>query len=197
MNTFSLFNIPNTLTLSRVGLIIPIYLLLEKGFFFIAFFLLTFSILTDFFDGWLARKLLQETQIGALLDPICDKFIVLFYFALLFLQSDVLPIWFVALTYTRNISQLMAIPILSWWLKIPFHVKPKLLPKYGSALSFIIILTGTILAFGNFPTEWQSIFLKTTSWVLIPLSALLETYILVTYLPRLIQIATGRHDTFE
>lgn len=78
------FNIPTTLTLIRLvlsPLILPIlfvYLLPFNnlvinsllGLLFIAFGL------TDFFDGYLARKYRQETALGSILDPIADKFLV-------------------------------------------------------------------------------------------------------------------------
>ena len=72
-----LLSVPNALSILRI-LMIPIY----SFFFFHAnsrldyFFcasILAISCVTDFFDGWVARKYKQITRVGKLLDPIADK----------------------------------------------------------------------------------------------------------------------------
>ena len=76
--------LPNFLTLSRLiisPLILPflIVYLIPLDYFFINFFIgllfLAFC-LTDFFDGHYARKFEYLSKIGALLDPIADKFLI-------------------------------------------------------------------------------------------------------------------------
>lgn len=74
-----MFNIPNMLTLFRVALIpvfiIFFYIPVEWGYFAAAFFFVLAAI-TDWFDGYLARKLNQSTPFGAFLDPVADKVMV-------------------------------------------------------------------------------------------------------------------------
>lgn len=200
--TFSAFwdfcNFPNFLTLSRVLIIPLVYSLLLSGHFTIAMQIFLLSLLTDFFDGYVARRFSKETLVGAILDPVCDKFVVLIYLALIFEGSNLIPWWFVLLTFARNISQLMSIPILMWWLKIPFYVKPKRLPKWASGISFTILFFGLYLQHGSIYHVWFFPEMNAVlQWVLIPISSYMEAYILVTYLPRLIQIARRQHDTFE
>jgi CDP-diacylglycerol--glycerol-3-phosphate 3-phosphatidyltransferase len=78
------WNIPNTLTWMRIGLI-PLFVsvfylpdgwltqyqinILASGIFLLA-------AVTDWLDGWLARKLNQMTAFGAFLDPVADKLMV-------------------------------------------------------------------------------------------------------------------------
>ncbi len=75
----SYYNIPNLLTWLRIVLI-PIFIvayywgnvwgyLITTGIF-------VFACLTDWLDGYLARKLHQESRFGAFLDPVADKLIV-------------------------------------------------------------------------------------------------------------------------
>lgn len=67
----------NYLTLTRMLLIVPIALLLigapGTGARWVAFGLFLLAGITDFFDGWLARKLDEVSALGAALDPIADK----------------------------------------------------------------------------------------------------------------------------
>jgi len=77
-------NVPTLLTLTRLlisSLVLPIFLvyLLPYNFFWLNLSLAFLFVVigsTDFFDGYLARKLQQETSLGKMLDPIADKFLL-------------------------------------------------------------------------------------------------------------------------
>ena len=79
--------IPNILTLSRIFLIFPSIYFLEKSEFLIASLLILIVLLTDFFDGYLARKLNQTSYLGAILEPVADKLVVIAFFTYLFLDQ--------------------------------------------------------------------------------------------------------------
>ena len=75
-------NLPNILTVMRVVLIPAIYLslisapLLGIWSYWLAVVFYTVAGITDFFDGWLARKLNVQSGFGRMLDPIADKLMV-------------------------------------------------------------------------------------------------------------------------
>jgi CDP-diacylglycerol---glycerol-3-phosphate 3-phosphatidyltransferase len=72
-------NLPNVITLSRMLLIpffVLIYLVPAKGTYLLASALFGLAALTDWLDGYLARRLKQTTPFGAFLDPVADKLIV-------------------------------------------------------------------------------------------------------------------------
>ena len=60
--------------------------------------------LTDWVDGWLARKFNARTSWGQLLDPIADKVVLLGAFAYFCLSGDI-SFWFTILYFTREILQ--------------------------------------------------------------------------------------------
>ena len=72
-------NIPNLLTLSRIALIAAIYLALQLDgahSYWLAVGFYTLAALSDFLDGWLARKMHHISAFGQMLDPIADKLMV-------------------------------------------------------------------------------------------------------------------------
>ena len=78
------FNIPNLLTWLRI-ILIPLFVgifYFEKSWVslpnqnLVATVLFTLAAVTDWFDGWLARKLNQTSEFGAFLDPVADKLMV-------------------------------------------------------------------------------------------------------------------------
>ena len=188
-------NLPNLLTLSRILLIPAVLVLIHQRSFAAGFALAGGVFLTDFLDGRLARKLGVVTQAGMILDPVADKLVALAMFGYLFAVGGV-PGWYVLLIFVRDLAQLASIPVLLWWKKIAFKVAPKRIPKWGTALNFGILGYGFVrlwledLGHTGFP--YDSVILP-----VLLVSGAIELYILVTYLPRFVQIYRGTHDTFE
>jgi len=99
-------NIPNFLSLLRIFLI-PLFLYL----FFIPkvepriWALIVFGIasLTDLLDGWSARKLGQESDIGQFLDPFADKLLVIAALIAFLILDPLIPIWMIIVIVGRDI----------------------------------------------------------------------------------------------
>jgi len=69
----------NILTLSRIFLAAVIFLLLiSPDSYFLALLLFFLAGITDYLDGYLARKYDAVSQLGEILDPIADKILILF-----------------------------------------------------------------------------------------------------------------------
>ena len=66
-------NVPNALSVLRILLIIPFVILYTRGEFVWAVVCLVLSGLSDLFDGMIARRFHQQTEVGQMLDPIADK----------------------------------------------------------------------------------------------------------------------------
>jgi cardiolipin synthase len=189
-----LFYVPNLLSILRILLIPPAVYYIDQGSFFYSILLIFIIIITDFLDGIIARRFNLITNIGSILDPIADKIVVISFYSYLLLVNKVNLLYFIIIMI-RDLSQLMSIPVLVIWKKINFKVKPKLIPKIGTMLNFIILFIITLTLFLNeikiFP--YFDILLNTLYIV----SATIEIFILSTFIPRFVEIYTGRHDTFE
>ena len=99
-------NIPNVLTLFRICLvpvIVAALLIPFNGKELVAFSLFILAVLTDAFDGVLARKIKQETVFGQLLDPIADKLLIASIFICM-VELGAVPAWMVVIIIGREIA---------------------------------------------------------------------------------------------
>ena len=81
-------NFINFITIARILLAPIILFFLVFGNYFVCIVLFFFAGLTDYFDGYLARKYNAESQIGEILDPIADKILIVFLLIGLSVQLD-------------------------------------------------------------------------------------------------------------
>lgn len=96
-----MLNLPNTLTLIRI-LTIPIFLeFLAYHLYWEALVVFAIGGFTDFFDGLAARWLNQQTALGAYLDPVADKLLVISSFIMLGL-IDGIPMWLTVVVVVRD-----------------------------------------------------------------------------------------------
>ncbi len=144
-------NLPNTLTLIRFFLAVPISINILNNNYYYSTILLSIAILTDFFDGFLARKFLWETHIGATIDPLADKFLLISCYLSL-LKSSMVPVWFTIIIVGKDCLMLTFIFV---YRKIFLFAKitPKLLGKITTFMQMalaIIILTKNYV-----PTDYK------------------------------------------
>lgn len=98
-------NLPNRLTVLRIILsFVFMFLLFSQGLLakILALVAFTIAVLTDFYDGYIARKYNLITDLGKLLDPIADKILVLAAF-LAFVEMRIIPAWMVVVIILREL----------------------------------------------------------------------------------------------
>src|SRR5688572_28580500 len=102
------WNLPNSLTLLRIFLVpFLVVVLLTKfdGREFVGLGIFLLAAITDFFDGWLARRYNQMTRLGALLDPIADKLLMSAAFiSLVEMDPQHVPAWMVVIIIGREFA---------------------------------------------------------------------------------------------
>lgn len=99
-------NLPNKLTVFRI-ILVGVFMLFLFGHGVVSkmLALVTFLIasLTDFLDGYIAKKYNMITDFGKLMDPIADKILVLSAF-LAFVEMELIPAWMVVIIIFREVS---------------------------------------------------------------------------------------------
>lgn len=110
------FNLPNSLTLIRIVVIPLVVVLFLLPFTWArpaAAFVFVFAGITDYLDGYLARKLNQTSGFGAFLDPVADKLMVSTALVLL-VQAD--PSALMAIIAAIIIGREIAVSALREWM---------------------------------------------------------------------------------
>ncbi|MEN6638148.1 MAG: CDP-alcohol phosphatidyltransferase family protein [Smithellaceae bacterium] len=130
-------NIPNFLSLLRIILVPVFVIFLMQAEYDKA--LITFMIagLTDALDGTLARLLNCQTALGAYLDPIADKLLLVTSFVTLAIYG-IIPAWLAVIVISRDCIILLGIAILTL-MSVTYEIKPAIVSKITTALQIATI----------------------------------------------------------
>lgn len=135
-------SIPNLITLARI-LSVPIVVwAITSGEMMIAFILFLVAGISDAVDGFLAKRFNMASEIGAYLDPLADKALIVSIYVALGI-TDSIPRGLVILVVSRDIMIVGAV-MLSWLIGRPMAVKPLLVSKLNTAAQ--IIFASLVLA---------------------------------------------------
>jgi cardiolipin synthase (CMP-forming) len=96
-------NLPNLLTILRLFVTSFFILAIQYGEFRIALWLFVVQAITDLLDGFLARVLGEKTSLGAILDPLADKAMLVSSFIVLYLK-DIVPLWVTTVVLMRDLT---------------------------------------------------------------------------------------------
>lgn len=131
--------LPNVLSLLRlfmIPLIIVLMVNVNDDLFPYLIAIYCIAVFLDFLDGFIARRFSQESELGKIIDPLADKFLVLAILVTLALKFD-FPLWLAAFIILRDILILWASVMLYRGKRI---VKPSLVVgKFTFALLSMLI----------------------------------------------------------
>ena len=134
----SVLNVPNTITLVRLGLVpVTAYLLWQQmhGLALITF--LT-AALSDLLDGLIARGFKQVSTLGATLDPVADK-LNMFVVTVMLAAQGLLPIWLASAIVLRDVVILAGAVAYRAALG-HIEITPTVLSKLNTVLEFGVLL---------------------------------------------------------
>jgi cardiolipin synthase len=130
--------LPNYLSMLRIALVRPIAWLLWQHQVMSAFWLMLLAGFSDALDGFLARRYGWQTELGTLLDPLADKFLIAAMY-LVFTLQGLIPLWLVVLILTRDILILLGAGVYRGVFG-DLTVNPSLLSKTNTALQILVVL---------------------------------------------------------
>jgi len=154
----TIFTAANLLTVLRM-LLIPFFVILlvygYKGWALVTF--LTAGI-TDLFDGLIARLTGDKTTLGAWLDPLADKLLLVTMFVILTVPGlgdpNRLPLWFTILVISRDVAIVATVAVVNLAIG-PRTFRPSI---YGKIATALYIVTGVAALYYNYLGEPSVIF---------------------------------------
>lgn len=135
-------SVPNFITIGRIVLTPAAIALIVERQWSAAFVLFAVAGLSDALDGWLARTYSLQSELGAILDPIADKALIVSMYVTLAIV-DALPAWLVIMVVFRDLMITGAVS-LSWLMDRPMRVHPHFSSKATTAAQ--LALAGVVLA---------------------------------------------------
>lgn len=182
VTTNRVLTVPNVLSLLRIVLIgIFCWLVLGPQADVLAVCVLILSGITDYLDGYIARRWSQVSPIGQLLDPLADRITIAAVVVTLALR-DIIPWWLVAALVARELLLLALLPSLRrrGLAALPVHY-------LGKAATFVLFVGFPMLLAGAGPAGWQTV-VEVFGWALVIWGLGLYWYGAVLYLEQTLRI---------
>lgn len=139
-------NLPNAITITRFLLVPVVVWAIASHQMQIAFWLFAAAAISDMIDGFLAKRFRMASELGAHLDPLADKAMLVSIYVMLAVAGT-LPLWLVIAVVSRDLMILAAIMV-SWLMDKPPEIRPLMVSKVNTLAQFL--LAALVLATGAF-----------------------------------------------
>ncbi len=182
VSTDRVLTVPNILTVARLILVVAFaWLILGPGAELWAAVVLIIAAITDYLDGFIARRWHQVSRIGQILDPLVDRVTVLAVLIVLGL-SEILPWWLVLLIIARDVVLLALVPALRsrGLFALPVHY-------LGKVATFLLFASFPLLLIGTGNAAWQSL-ADAIGWGLLVWGVGLYWYGAVLYIEQAVRV---------
>lgn len=128
---FVFSSLPNLITLARLGLVPVIIAMIAGGHWKEACVVFVLAGISDAVDGWLAKRFNLRTELGAYLDPVADKALLVSIYVALAIEKT-LPATLTIIVVARDLMIVGAVMI-SWLMHKPVEIKPLWISKWTTA----------------------------------------------------------------
>lgn len=179
-------SIPNLITLGRILLVpVVVWAIMSNAMWF-AFVLFVAAGISDGVDGYLAKRFNMTTELGAYLDPLADKALIVSIYLTLGINGDI-PRWLVILVVSRDILIVGGI-MLSWLLGNPLKIRPLLVSKLNTVAQIVF----ACVVLGSLGFDYQVPVLKLALMGLVAILTLLSIAAYLTEWLRHMNSTTAR-----
>ena len=145
-------SIPNIITLGRIMLVPIIVWAIVSSQMEVAFAVFLIAGISDAVDGFLAKRFNMTSELGALLDPLADKALLVSIYMALGIWGAI-PRWIVILVVSRDIMIVAAV-IISWLFDRPVEMKPSKVSKLNTVAQILLALVVLASLGFAFDAEW-------------------------------------------
>ena len=137
-------SIPNLIAIARILLVPVVVWAIGSGEMLLAFLLFLAAGVSDAVDGFIAKRFNMTSEIGAYLDPLADKALIVSIYIALGI-TEVIPRWLVILVVSRDIMIIGGV-LLSWLVGNPIKVKPLLVSKLNTfaQIAYACLVLGSL-----------------------------------------------------
>src|SRR5579863_3539365 len=157
-----LLNLPNFLTLCRLGSI-PIFLtLLTRQRYTLALYVFAAAALTDGLDGAVARWFDSRTELGAFLDPFADKLMLVSAFVVLTINGE-LPGYLLSVVMIRDIVIVVGYLMISFFTGERVPVRPSYLGKLSTFMQLGCVIAVLARAGNYYPADFNKLLIATVA----------------------------------
>ncbi len=174
-STTRILNVPNQITIARLVLSIVVFVLIPLGQYWVALYWVALAFfvvaaVTDWLDGYIARKYDLVTRLGRILDPFVDKFLICGAF--IFLVADYpesgIAAWMAVVVVARE----LLVTVMRGFLEgegVDFSAKMagklKMVFQCGA-----VIVSLMVLGFASQPPSWMKLLLTMIVWLAVMLT---------------------------
>ncbi|MBE9516359.1 MAG: CDP-alcohol phosphatidyltransferase family protein [Proteobacteria bacterium] len=131
-------NLPNAITLARIFLVPVLIVVLKQGNYQAALAIFLIAGISDGLDGFIAKRYNMVTHLGAVLDPLADKLLLVSTYVMLTVLGDV-PFWLMVAVASRDVL------IVGGYLTVtsisgPVKMQPSWLSKFNTVMQIVLVL---------------------------------------------------------
>ena len=125
-----LYNLPNFITLARMLMTPLAVMMIISQRFLPAFLIFILAGVSDGVDGFIAKRFDLRTELGAYLDPLADKALLISIYVSLAIYAG-LPAWIAITVVSRDVMIVVAV-LVSWLLDKPVEIRPVWVSKLNT-----------------------------------------------------------------